>query len=135
RYVTSRMRKFDITEQTLGRNTLMANLIVPAYQQGLARCLHRAGVALALYGDGWDQIGEFRDIAKGPVRSRTQLQSAIASAKALVHVWPVMQLHPIEFCGRAVVRPGRTSESFLRGVKSVLAGKFVLPTHRGPFLS
>jgi hypothetical protein len=121
RYLHQRRERMNIDERGFDTARFLNALVIPAYQQSLARVLLEAGVPVKLHGAGWDRIGEFPAQAAGPLPSRQALLDAAAGASALVHVWPDRSAHEIDSLGRPVVRPpGRRRESFLRAAKSAL---------------
>src|SRR5207237_8312447 len=77
-FLARRMRKLDIAPETLPAARFIHDLILPAYQQGLARLLIHGKIPLRIFGRGWDRIPEFAAIASGSVKSRDNLR-AIAS--------------------------------------------------------
>ena len=105
-FLTSRMRQLGIGADGFPIQRFVDHLIVPAYQQGVARALLRQKRPLALHGDGWRQIPDFAPHAHGPVATRAEFAERLASSRSLVHVWPTRHAHPIDFVGRPVVRPG-----------------------------
>jgi hypothetical protein len=122
-YLTQRARMYEIPADVIDRRRFVENLIVPAYQQGLARLLMKAGLPLRLSGLGWDEIEEFCPVAGGPVRSRQDFEAAIAAASALVYVWPMRHAHPIDTIGKPVIyRTGRRAESFIAAAKAAMKG-------------
>lgn len=124
RYIHEQRERMNIDAAGFDLTRFLGALVIPAYQQSLARVLLEAGVAVRLHGAGWEDIAEFRPHAAGPVRSRDALYAAAAGARALVHVWPERGAHEIDSLGRPVVRPpGRRRESFVREAKAALAGE------------
>ncbi|MGH7214896.1 MAG: hypothetical protein ACREIT_09045, partial [Tepidisphaeraceae bacterium] len=122
-YLTARMRQFDIGEDGLDRRQFVEQLIGPAYQQGLARLLIRNDFSVRLYGRGWGGVEEFAPHAAGEVRSRAGLLSALRTCGALVHCWPHAHAHPIDACGRPVVRrTGKRRQTFLAHAHAALRG-------------
>jgi hypothetical protein len=120
-YLAQRARMYEISTDAIDRRRFVENLIVPAYQQGLARLLLKAGLPLRLSGLGWDEIDEFRAVARGPVRSRQDFEATIAAASALVYVWPMRHAHPIDTFGKPVIqRTGRRAESFIAAAKAAM---------------
>jgi hypothetical protein len=89
------------------RRVFVERLILPAYQQAVARALVAAGVELRLYGRGWDEVEGLSKYWGGVIRDREELRAALEEAAGVVHVWPVAWAHPVEFVGRPVVRPVR----------------------------
>jgi hypothetical protein len=120
-FLDSRARQLDIAPDTLDHRRFFDDLILPGYQQGLARVLMEAGLPLRLYGRGWDQLAEFRPVSLGELSTRAAFTTAVAAAAALVHVWPLHHAHPIDALGKPIVhRTGRRKESFLREAKLAL---------------
>jgi hypothetical protein len=119
-YLTSRMRRFDVGEQTINRAMFAAALIVPAYQQGLLAALIEAGVPVRIAGKGWGDIERFAQHAAGPIATREDLAAAIARSSLLLHVWPDRRVHAIDFAGRPVLRAARTRDRFLRDAREAL---------------
>ena len=89
------------------RRVFVERLILPAYQQALARALIADGVEVRLFGGAWDELEGLSECWGGVIRDREGLRAALEAAAGVVHVWPVGWGHPVEFVGRAVVRPGR----------------------------
>ncbi|HEY8751196.1 MAG TPA: hypothetical protein VIM11_24645 [Tepidisphaeraceae bacterium] len=104
-YLSPRIAKFQIDPQSFDRSLFIERLIVPAYQQGLARALIAQKIPLRLFGTGWDQIESFAAHAAGPVESREHFQQIVAASGALVYAWPISHAHPIDAAGRPVIRP------------------------------
>lgn len=104
-YLKSRMARLKISEESFNTFFFIERLIVPAYQQGLARALVAQGVPLRLYGKGWDAVESLAPHVEGPVTCRTQFRQILADARALVHAWPISYAHPIDFAGVPVLRP------------------------------
>jgi hypothetical protein len=102
-YLATRMAKINIAHANFPRARFIDKLIVPAYQQGLARVLLRGGLPLRLFGAGWDALDEFKPHAAGAISSRQQLQDIAAASAALIHVWPFTLSHPIDALGVPVL--------------------------------
>ena len=68
--------------------TFVHRLILPAYQQALARWLIDGGIAVRLFGRGWDELEEFASHHAGEIPDRAALCRAVEASTALVHVWP-----------------------------------------------
>ena len=98
------MRQFGIPGEAFDRRLFVDRLIIPAYQQGVARILLREKLPVRLHGQGWDRIDEFRPHAAGAVSSSRALRAIAREAAAFVHVWPGGHAHPIDALGRPVVR-------------------------------
>ncbi len=121
-YLMSRLRKMDISPDGFPVQGFIDHLIVPAYQQGVARALLRERRPLALHGNGWQTIPEFAPHAHGPVGSRVQFAERLASSRSLVHVWPTRHAHPVDFTGRPVVRLGSSTAPQQTTTASPLSG-------------
>ena len=119
-FIDRRRVKLGIAEEGFDRAMFIDKLVVPAYQQGLARILLEAGVPLRLYGSAWDQIPELRDAAGGTVETREKFDEAIARASALVYAWPMRYQHPIDSLARPVLVPGRSADQWVRDAKNML---------------
>jgi hypothetical protein len=103
-YLARWASRAGVAEDTIDRPQFVEQLIVPAYQQGLARWLIAAGLLLKLFGRGWDVIEEFSANFAGEIPDSGALAAAVSSCRALVHVWPGGWAHPVDFAGRPVVR-------------------------------
>jgi hypothetical protein len=123
-FLNHRMRQLGVSEDAFPRGRFIEKLILPAYQQGLARILLANKIPLKLYGGGWDKISAFKDHARGPVQSRDQLAQAVNEAAAVVHVWPNSFPHPIDALDVPIVRrTGRRFDAFVRDARAALAGR------------
>ncbi len=118
-YLSKRMKQFSIREEGFDRARFIDELIVPAYQQGVARALVKNGVAIELHGRGWGEVGGLEKFARGAVETREGLSEIFSRASVLVNCLPVGFAHPIESAGVRVVRVfGKTRDAFLRDVSS-----------------
>ena len=113
-YLSRWCARAGIDEQTLDRRAFIERLIVPAYQQGLARALLQAGIELRLHGRGWNELDELSHQHAGDIGDRAALRAAIHSAAALVHVWPMPWTHPIESAGRPVLQVTGSRDSWIQ---------------------
>ena len=116
-YLKRWQTKCDVDSEHLDRVLFIESLIVPAYQQGLARLLMHNRISLALHGTGWTELPEFAPYASGPVTSRERFEQIIQSSAALVHAWPIAYAHPIQSIGLPVIRATSTAD-LLRQVKA-----------------
>jgi hypothetical protein len=134
-YMHARMKRLTIDAKQLDQRRFIDQLIAPAYARGLAEILRRNNVPLRLAGAGWDAIESLGALAVGPISSREQFANALDEAAALVHVWPTDSAHPIDACGRPIVRPATTRDSFLHDARTAIAGRGIAPRSAGPALS
>jgi hypothetical protein len=134
-YLRSRSRCANIPWDALDSAAFIDRLIVPAYARGLALTLARAGVELRLHGRGWEAVEPLAPYAAGPIAGRDGLIEAVRDAAVLVHAWPTRDAHPIDACGRRVVRGGGSREQFLRRVQDAIRGGGVRDQSSGPPLS
>jgi hypothetical protein len=116
-FLIERMKRAKIAETSFPAGRFIEKLILPAYQQGLARIMIQGKQPLRLFGAGWQSLPEFAGHAHGEIRSRADLTSAVASSAALLHVWPGQIPHPIDTLSRPVLRPWTTNPSSL--IKSI----------------
>jgi hypothetical protein len=134
-FLKDRMSRASIAAEGFDRPRFIEKLIVPAYQQGLARALVAAGFPVRTYGLGWESDPTLAPYAGGDIESRGAFATAIASSSALVHVWPRKGTHPVEFTGRPVVRrTANKKETFLRDARLALAGHTTPPRDHEPAL-
>lgn len=61
---------------------------------GIAKALARAGIALALYGKGWDKIPELAKFSKGSVAQGAELSRVYQSHKVVLHINRNCNVHP-----------------------------------------
>lgn len=123
-YLQDRMHRARVGEQSFPAVRFIDRLIVPAYQQGLARTLIQAGLPLRVYGEGWETIPEFAPLAGGTIRSADQLRRAIESSTALIHAWPTNLAHPIDSIPLpSVTRGAGTKDAFLQAARAALIGR------------
>ena len=119
-YLSRLMSEHRISPEGFDRRTFLESLIVPAYQQGLARMFREAGLPIRLYGNGWDRYENLAADSRGPVTSRDQLHGIAAASAGLIHAWPWSHAHPIETLGRPVLRSlGRPRETVLRDAQRI----------------
>jgi len=121
-YLAQRMSRFAISADAVPRARFVDQLIVPAYQQGIARVLAAAKVPLKIFGAGWTGISEFRAHAAGALTSRSAFVAALAECSAVVHVWPVNCVHPSDSCGISVIAQQPDAKSLLLGARRAIVG-------------
>jgi hypothetical protein len=121
RYLAQRMERLNISGAPLDPALFIERLIVPAWQQGIARFLLANGIALRLFGLGWDQLDGLAGLAAGPITDPEQLAQALAGARVLLHIWPFAGAHAIDVMGRPVIRAlGLRPESLLGTARNAL---------------
>ncbi len=113
-YLTDRSGQLNIAADALDRRTFIDRLILPAYQQSVARVLITSRVPLALWGQGWSELEEFTAAARGELTDRQTFHSAVSSAKAILHCWPDRSAHPITALGKPLVYPGNDAATLIR---------------------
>ncbi len=120
-YLSNRMQRMGISEEGVDRPRFIDALIVPAWQQGLARAALNAGLHLRLHGKGWDNIPDLAASSSGEITNQHELDQAIAASSALIHVWPVAVPHQIESLGRPVSNPlGRKRGGFIEDLRRLV---------------
>lgn len=135
-YLRDRMRQAHVGEDAFPTARFIDRLIVPAYQQGIARFLLRSGVPLRLYGKGWQEMGEFAPHADGEVRSWEELVEIASNACALLHAWPVNASHPIDSIAVPLIRTlGTRKDALLQQVQLALRHSLPARTVAEPMLS
>ena len=113
-YLDSRIAQLRVAEESLNRAFFLEHLIVPAYQQGLARLLIEHGVPVRLFGEGWEKIPQFATHFGGAVETRERFAEILGRCAAVVHAWPSERAHPIDAIEKPILRPfGRTMNEFL----------------------
>jgi hypothetical protein len=135
-YLARWLSGVGIAQETVDLAVFLHQLIQPAYEQGLVRCLIAAGVELRLFGSGWGAIDEFTAHHAGEIHDRAQLIEALDSCAALIHVWPASIAHPIEAAGRPVLRPGSKGKAmWLTEAKRLARGEGRIGPAEGPEMS
>jgi hypothetical protein len=127
-YLADRAGQLNISFETLDRQRFVTQLIVPVYQQSLARLLISAGVPLRLWGRGWSELPEFSGNLGGHLESHMAFESAIARCCALVYCWPKRTAHPIDALGKLVIhRSGGDRAALLLCVQQAMRGPNAKP--------
>ena len=122
-YLSSRMRRFDVSDDSFPHDRFLTQLIVPAYQQSVVRQLLVTGIPLRLFGKGWSEIEEFEACAAGAVRSCEQMETILSSAKMLIDLWPWRSGHPITAVNRPVLRrEGCSLSAYVQNARNALGG-------------
>jgi hypothetical protein len=135
-FLHRRRRKLDIAPETLPQSRFIAELILPAYQQSLARLLIREKLPLKLFGAGWDRLSEFAPLACGIVDSRQKLCEVAEQSARLVHILPTATPHAIDALQRPVLRRrSAQGTSFISDARQILTGRHTSPASDLPQLS
>jgi hypothetical protein len=131
KYLGRRTTRLQIADSGVDAAIFIERLIIPAFQQGLARLLVREAVPVRVWGKHWSQIEALAPHSRGEVRSAHDFEAIVTGAIALVHPWPSRAAHPIDAVGRPVIRAfGRHRDSFLRDARMALKGS--LPAMASP---
>jgi hypothetical protein len=129
RYLLRWMKRCDVSPDGLDQAMFIDRLIVPTYQQSLARLLERSRIPIKLYGAGWESLTELAACRAGGIGSADDFDAAVSSSRGLVYAWPVRTVHPVDAVGRAVVRSaGRHREAFLHDARLAIKGQLPLPS-------
>lgn len=135
-FLTGRMRKLDIAPDTVPASRFIAELILPAYQQSLARLLIRNKIPLRIFGKGWDCIPEFAALSGGAITTRQQFRGACDEHVGLVFAWPGNSPHAIDSMGQPVLRPrGSHGTSFISDAKAIVTGRAISALPSAPSLT
>ena len=128
-YLTDRAGQLNIAVDALDRRSFIEGLILPAYQQGIARLLIAEKLPICLWGNGWPSLPEFAKQSRGSISSQKELESAISQSAGLIHCWPERAAHPIEAVGKPIVyRLGKDRQHLLRQSRHLLvAGALKTP--------
>jgi hypothetical protein len=121
-YLTRWQRGVGIADEAIDRGVFVERLIRPAYAQGLVRLLSANGMDVKLYGRGWEQIEELAPRSAGEITCRSELERAVESSAALVHVWPEGEAHAVGAMGRAVLGRGASRQAWLREAATLARG-------------
>ncbi len=133
-YLVSRMKGLKISREGFDAPMFLEKLILPAFHQGLARLLAKAGLPVAVGGRGWDLIPEFQDLALETPQGAEEV--AAAGVGALIHPWPAGAAHAFDLLGIPLIRPGGlTTDRFLSQVRDALMGKSLPIPRKSPPLS
>jgi hypothetical protein len=111
-YLERRMKQAGVAAEGFDAALFLERLILPTYEQAVARLLLRAGLPLRLYGAGWDAIEEFTPHAEGAHASRAGLLRIRQEVSAIVDCSAGFHPRPLHRLGRPVV-PRATAERHL----------------------
>jgi hypothetical protein len=83
---------------------------------------------IKIFGQNWCDIPDFLPHAAGPISSRQELQQALESAAALIHLWPTDHPHPVDTAGPPVIRlTSRGMAGLIADAHLASAGKLIKP--------
>jgi hypothetical protein len=120
-YLSNRASQLNIANDALDRRRFAEELILPAYQQGLARLLISAGVSIRLWGNGWGDLPEFAKRTGGAISNQIEFDEVLGKCCGLVYCWPTRAAHPIEMTGKPVVyRSGMDRSALVREARRVI---------------
>jgi hypothetical protein len=132
-FLSRRREKLHIGTEGFDRGTFIERLIVPAWQQAIARMLLEKGLPLRVFGSGWDELPGLREHWDGPVRTREQFLSAAGAATALVYPWPGRYRGAIDALGREVLwTASRDPREWVRQARAVLQDVPAMPRQGEP---
>jgi hypothetical protein len=121
KYLRDRANQLHIDLPAHVCSAFVRGLIIPAFQQGLARILINAGLPVSIWGDGWREIAEVAGHSEGALIDRDSFDAAVSASTALIYCWPVRAAHPIETTGKPVLyRNGRETALLTRDAKKLL---------------
>jgi hypothetical protein len=120
-FLSRRVQQSGIAIERLDQVAFLEQLIVPAWQIGIARILRSAGLPVRVYGRGWEHQKDLEPIVGGAVEDRAIFDSIVSGAQALVHPLPVQSTaHPIESLGRPILRPASDRSTLLADATTAL---------------
>ncbi|MCC7352049.1 MAG: hypothetical protein IT446_15930 [Phycisphaerales bacterium] len=97
RYLLQRMRTLSIAEETMDKSLFVNQLLIPAYQQGIARLLLRGQFPLRIYGRGWGGLADYSACWGGEMTGREHFQQLTRDpAAVLIHPSPMEHAHAID---------------------------------------
>ena len=132
-FLEQRMRRAGVRPEGFDAALFLTHLILPAYEQSLARLILAERLPLRLHGHGWADIEEFRAHAAGPITSRASLARIAAESRAIVHAVPSNHAHPADGLGVPVVRRhGMSRAVYIQSLRAALAGHVPLPAPVSP---
>jgi hypothetical protein len=137
-FLHERRNRMNISEEGFDAGRFINHLILPAYQQALARLLLQNSLPLRVAGNGWDRMEEFKPLWSGTLKTPEEFASAVREANVLVHAWPTPAWrHEIDALNRPVLRPpGRRRESYVQAARQLMGASATPPSSAGhPILS
>lgn len=98
-------------------------LVLPLWQQQVARRIVEAGLPLRIHGRGWEAtplITEHPHLHMGKICTPGELENAVQLATGLVVPLPLEHAHPVEFVGRPALRPSGDWGLFFKRLSQLL---------------
>lgn len=127
-YLAHWLARCNVSTNGLDQARFIEKLIIPTYQQSIARLLLINRLPVRLFGSGWQSIDEFALFAGGGIDDSETMLNAISGAAGLIHAWPVRYAHPMDAMGKPVVRTtGRAVQAFLHEANLAIQRKLPLP--------
>jgi hypothetical protein len=121
-YLKGQMRRLDIAADGFPWQAFIERLIVPAFQQGLAKLLIDTKLPIELFGQGWDSLPAFAAHCGGAVDSRQQLQLILRRACGVIHAWPHVSRHPLDHHTNRLLRPhGKSPAAVLQETRRLIS--------------
>jgi hypothetical protein len=135
-YLRGSMQRLGVAPEGLDARRFVDELIVPAWQQGVARLLIGAGLPVQLFGRGWDQLEGLDDHWRGGVGSNAQLDAAVACCAVLVQPAPAAGAHAVRSLGRPMLGAAPANrDELVEAARGLLRGGKTPPAPQGPALS
>ena len=124
-FLIERAARLDLRHESIPSARFITELIVPAYQQSLARLILEARLPLRCFGRGWKDL-PWCSVSAGEITSREQFAQIIDGPIALVDLAPGADHRASESTNRPIVR-GRNRDEFLMHARAAIAGKLSPP--------
>jgi hypothetical protein len=122
-YLARWAKRAGINAGDLPEAMFVEKLVYPVTQIFLARALAGARVPLRLAGAGWGEHAELARFAMGPIKTRAELLSIVASSAVLLDGWPGKAGHPVRRMGQPVLDASSCGgEGLERQARSLLRG-------------
>lgn len=134
RYLRRFLQRGGVAEESVNGAYFVNNLLVPAYQVGIARILCRAQFPLRLYGRGWADHADLAACWGGEMTERERFEQVVLDPGViLVDPMPAGQAHPIEaLSGRRIGVQG-SAAGLLQQASAALKGQIAAkPMDRRP---
>lgn len=123
-YLRRRMRRAGIAEETLNSAVFVDELLIPAYQQGIARILLRGQFPVRVFGRGWDGQGEFAACWGGEIADREHFHEVVLDRRSvLIHPMPMGTAHPMDGLPGRRLGVQKSAAALLREASAGLQGR------------